>query len=164
MKEKMKRVSIILAATIIMTTMHPIKANAVTPKYKPNMPKIPEINVELNEETKKAIDEAVKKEIEETILDKPEIKTATCIRYKKLNTVSVIWGKVDDATEYKVRITKDDGTFKTYTTNHNWINIFNDEFLTENIEKAEVQVRAWGDNETRSLWSEKGVLKIVNCD
>ena len=42
------------------------------------MPKIPDIHVELSDATKKAVDNAVKEQLEKTILERPVITQSTC--------------------------------------------------------------------------------------
>ena len=74
------------------------------------------------------------------------------------------WGEVDNATSYEVMVTKTDGTKKTYTTSYNTLvraNYF-DEFLADGIDGATIRVKAYGEDETFSLWSDKVVVTTYN--
>lgn len=54
-------------------------------------------------------------------------------------------------------VTKADGNKKTYTTTYNGLIRANycDKFLEEGLEEATIKVKAYGENETFSLWSDE---------
>lgn len=78
--------------------------------------------------------------------------------------LSVQWDKVDNATSYEVLVIKPDGTKKTYTTSYNTLvraNYF-DEFLADGMNGVTIRVKAYGEDETFSLWSDKVVVATYN--
>lgn len=70
------------------------------------------------------------------------------------------WGEVDNATSYEVMVTKTDGTKKTYTTSYNAFVRAN--YYENGLENATVRVKAYGENETFSLWSDNVVVTTYN--
>ena len=59
---------------------------------------------------------------------------------------------------------KADGTKKTYTTSYNTLvraNYF-DEFLADGMDGATIRVKAYGEDETFSLWSDGVVVATYN--
>ena len=74
------------------------------------------------------------------------------------------WDKVDNATHYEVMVIKTDGMKKTYTTSYNAFVRANyyDEFLKDGLENATVRVKAYGENETFSIWSDNVVVTTYN--
>lgn len=64
-------------------------------------------------------------------------------------------GALEDATSYKVRITKADGTWKEYDTTYTsfYSTNYTDDFIADGMDDATVMVRAYGENGTFSLWS-----------
>lgn len=65
---------------------------------------------------------------------------------------------------YEVEVTKSDGTKKTYTTSYNAFVRANyyDEFLKDGLENATVRVKAYGEDETFSLWSPELTVTTYN--
>lgn len=126
-----------------------------TPRYDVDMPEIPDIHVELSDEMKEAVNQAAQKQIENMILDKTAIWHAECRTHTNYSFCTITWCKVEDATSYKVEITKPDGTKKTYDTSGNWlaVNSYRDDFISE-MEGATARVRAYGEDETYSPWSD----------
>lgn len=158
MKKIKKLVAIMCAVTVAVSCAVP--ALACTPQLKPPHIDIPKIEVKIDGKTQEAFANAAKDFIKKNTLDKPVIKYTSYIkrtsRYGTYGCLSVQWDKVDNATHYEVMVTKADGTKKTYTTTYNAFvraNYF-DEFLTEGMENATVRVKAYGENETFSLWSD----------
>ena len=132
-----------------------------TPRYDIELPKIPDIKVELSDEMKAAVDQAVKKQLEKMILEKPDISLAI---YSNVDTkkgtytsLSIAWNAVEGATSYKVKIIKKDGTSKTYDTKYGVLNIYgsSDDFIVNGMSDAVVRVRAFGEDETYSMWSDE---------
>lgn len=84
--------------------------------------------------------------------------------YGTYGCLSVQWDKVDNATHYEVMVTKTDGTEKTYATSYNAFVRANyyDEFLKDGLENATVRVKAYGEDETFSLWSDNVVVTTYN--
>lgn len=166
MKKMKKLLAVVLVAALTLTCAMPVKA--CTPPLNPPKINIPEIDVKLDDNLQAGIDAAVKNFIEKNKLEKPVVKYASYIkrtsRYGTYGCLSVSWDKVDNATSYEVMVAKTDGTKKTYTTTYNTFvraNYF-DEFLTEGMENATVRVKAYGEDETFSLWSDKVVVTTYN--
>ena len=166
MKKLRKLLATVLTATLTLTCAVPTMA--CTPPLNPPKVEIPEITVKIDDKLQSAIDAAAKKFLEKNVLEKPSVKYASYIkrtsRYGTYGCLSVQWDKVDNATHYEVMVTKADGTKKTYTTSYNTFvraNYF-DEFLTEGMENATVRVKAYGEDETFSLWSDKVVVTTYN--
>lgn len=134
---------------------------ACTPPLNPPKVEIPEITVKIDDKLQEAMDAAAKKFLEKNVLEKPVVKYASYIkrtsRYGTYGCLSVSWDKVDNATSYEVIVIKADGTKKTYTTSYNTLvraNYF-DEFLADGMDGATIRVKAYGENETFSLWSDE---------
>lgn len=166
MRKMKKLLAVVLVATLTLACAMPVKA--CTPPLNPPKIEIPEITVKIDDKLQDAMDAATKKFLEKNVLEKPAITNASYIkrtsRYGTYGCLSVQWGKVDNATSYSVEVAKADGTKKTYTTSYNTLvraNYF-DEFLSEGMEKAVIRVKAYGENETFSLWSDGVVITTYN--
>ena len=139
-----------------------------TPRYDVELPKIPDIKVELSDEIKAAVDQAVKKQLEKMILDKPNISLAiySNVGTKKgtYTSLSIAWNAVENATSYKVKVTKKDGTSKTYDTKYGVLNAYgsSDGFIVSGMSEAVVKVRAYGEDGTYSLWSDEKEISEQN--
>lgn len=164
---KMKK----LLATVLLATLtlaYAVPTMACTPPLNPPHVEIPEIEVKIDDKLQDAIDAAAKKFLEKNVLEKPSVKYTSYIkretRYGTYGCLSVQWDKVDNATHYEVMVTKTDGTTKTYTTSYNTFVRANyyDEFLKDGLENATVRVKAYGENETFSLWSDNVVVTKYN--
>lgn len=123
------------------------------------MPEVPDIEVELSDDLKDAVDQAAKKQLEKMVLDKPAVTSASYWQNTQrfeYAVATVAWDKVEDATSYKIEITKPDGASKVYESKYNITsaNSYNDDFITADMDGATVRVRAFGDDETYSMWSE----------
>ena len=159
MKKIKKLVAIMCAAMVAVYCAVP--ALACTPPLKPPHIDIPEIEVKIDDKLQDAIDAAAKKFLEKNVLEKPSVKYTSYIkrtsRYGTYGCLSASWNKVDNATSYEVEVTKSDGTQKIYTTSYNAFVRANyyDEFLKDGLENATVRVKAYGENETFSLWSDE---------
>lgn len=156
---KMKKLATVLTATLTLTCAVPTMA--CTPPLNPPKVEIPEITVKIDDKLQEAMDAAAKKFLEKNVLEKPVVKYASYIkrtsRYGTYGCLSVSWDKVDNATSYEVIVIKADGTKKTYTTSYNTLvraNYF-DEFLADGMDGATIRVKAYGENETFSLWSDE---------
>lgn len=166
MKKIKKLVTIMCAVMVAVSCAVP--ALACTPPLKPPHIDIPEIEVKIDDKLQDAIDAAAKKFLEKNVLEKPSVKYTSYIkrtsRYGTYGCLSVQWDKVDNATHYEVMVTKTDGTTKTYTTSYNAFVRANyyDEFLKDGLENATVRVKAYGENETFSLWSDNVVVTTYN--
>lgn len=150
-----KLVSTIMALTLAMACSMVVQAG-FTPKYNIDMPEIPDIKVELSDEVKEAVKQEAQKQIEKMILDKPVVWHAECRTHDKYTSCIITWGKVEGVTSYKVEIAKEDGTKETYNMKGNWLyaNSRYNEFVAEGMNGATVRVRAFGENETYSMWSD----------
>lgn len=166
MRKMRKLLAVVLVATLTLTCAVPTMA--CTPPLNPPKIEIPEITVKIDDKLQSAIDEAAKKFWEKNVLEKPVVKYASYIkrtsRYGTYGCLSVQWGEVDNATSYEVMVTKTDGTKKTYTTSYNAFVRANyyDEFLKDGLENATVRVKAYGENETFSLWSPELTVTTYN--
>ena len=166
----MKKLMKLFAITMALTMMISATALACSPLYKPlseyGYTGVPDVEVELSDDAKVSIGNAVQDYISKMVLDTPEIKSATYWHknyfIRKSNLV-IAWKPVEDATSYKVEITKPDGTKRTYETINTYLVLSegSDEFITgcfeqedeDRVQYATVRVRAYGDNETFSPWS-----------
>ena len=166
MKKMKKLLAVVLTATLTFACAMPVKA--CTPPLNPPKIEIPEITVKIDDKLQEAMDAAAKKFIEKNVLEKPVVKYASYIkrtsRYGTYGCLSVQWDKVDNATHYEVMVVKADGTKKTYTTSYNAFARANcyDEFIKDGLENATVRVKAYGEDETFSLWSDKVVVTTYN--
>ena len=157
-----KLVSTIMALTLVVACSTVVQAG-FTPKYNIDMPEVPDIKVELSDEVKEAVNNAAQKQIEKMILDKPVIVNATCWHcryfYPYINNLIISWESVEGATSYKVEVTDASGTrTKEVTTNYLILTEGEDDFFpgcmdTEDVRPI-VRVRAYGEDETYSPWSD----------
>ena len=159
MKKMKKLIAVVLMA--VLTLACAVPALACTPPLNPPKIEIPEITVKIDDKLQDAIDAAAKKFLEKNVLEKPSVKYTSYIkrtsRYGTYGCLSVQWDKVGNATHYEVMVTKTDGTKKTYTTSYNAFVRANyyDEFLDDGMDGATVKVKAYGVDETFSLWSDE---------
>lgn len=166
MKKIKKLVTIMCAVMVAVSCAVP--ALACTPPLKPPHIDIPEIEVKIDDKLQNAIDAAAKKFLEKNVLEKPSVKYTSYIkrtsRYGTYGCLSVQWDAIENATSYEIMVTKADGNKKTYTTTYNGLIRANycDKFLEEGLEEATIKVKAYGKDETFSLWSDVvDVEKIV---
>lgn len=157
MKNRSKLLAVVCATVLSMSCVTP--AFACTPKLNPPSVKIPDINFEPDGALKDAIDNAVKNWLEKCILGTPTVNYATYFkstsRYFNYAVFSANWNKVENATSYKVKVTKADGSYKEFDTTYTSFYAMNytDEFFDDGMDAATVMVRAYGENGTFSLWS-----------
>ena len=76
----------------VMTISCSIQAFAFTPRYSVSMPKIPDIHVELSDATKKAVDNAVKEQLEKT--DGSSGDATVRVRAHGENDTCSLWSEV----------------------------------------------------------------------
>ena len=166
MRKMRKLLAVVLVATLTLTCAVPTMA--CTPPLNPPKVEIPEITVKIDDKLQEAMDAAAKKFLEKNVLEKPVVKYASYIkrtsRYGTYGCLSVQWDKVDNATSYEVMVTKTDGTKKTYTTFYNALVRANylDEFLADGMDGAVIRIKAYGEDETFSLWSSDMVVTTYN--
>lgn len=158
MSRRMQRTIIAMICVIAMSVFNVVPVFACTPKLNPPSVKIPDVNFEPDDALKEAFDNAAKKWLEKCVLATPVVKYASYYKsasYFHYAYVAVKWTKVENATYYKVHITKADGTWKEYDTTYTSFYAMNytDEFFADGIDDATVMVRAYGENGTFSLWS-----------
>ena len=166
-----KYIALLLTVTMIMTCG--MTAFACTPQYDVDMPEIPEIHVELQDEYKDGIDKAVQEHLKEfKLLPTPKITKAAYTHFGSKSNLKIEWDSVEGATSYEVQITKADGTSKTYTTEDAElvIKLRKDDFINGCpkmlIDKkwlpAKVKVRAMNNGDKGySLWSDE---KEIGCN
>lgn len=151
-----------LVSALIVTMMiagSTIPAYACTPPLNPPSVKIPDINFQPGGALEDAIDNAVKNWLKKCVLDTPTVNYATYFksasRYFNYAVFSANWNKVENATSYKVRVTKADGSYKEFDTPYTsfYATNYTDGFFADGMDDATVMVRAYGENETFSLWS-----------
>lgn len=110
---------------------------------------------------KEAINNAAKNWIEKCILDTPTVEYASyyksASRYWSYGILSVKWDPIEDATSYEVCITKEDGAEKVFTTTYNSLFVSDrfDDFVANGMDGATVKVKAYGDGDKFSLWSDE---------
>ena len=160
MRKKRRIVALVL--TLLFACSMSVQAG-FTPRYDVDMPDIPDIHVELSDELKEAVNQAAQKQIEKMILDKPSIINATCWHcryfYPYINNLIISWESVEGATSYKVEVTDASGT-RTKEVNKNYLILTEgeDDFFTGCMDTEDahpiVRVRAYGENETYSPWSD----------
>lgn len=159
MKKRRKLAAIICAFTLALSTVVPV--SACTPPLKPPSVEIPDINFEPDDALKEAINNAAKNWIEKCILSTPTVGYASYYkstsRYFNYSYVAVKWSEVENATSYKMRITKADGTWKEYDTTYTafYSTNYTDDFIADGMDGATVKVKAYGDEDKFSLWSEE---------
>lgn len=159
MSRKMKRTIIAMICVIAMSVFNVVPVFACTPKLNPPSVKIPDVNFEPDDALKEAFDNAAKKWLEKCILGTPTVNYATYFksrsRYFNYAVFSANWNKVENATSYKVKVTKADGSYKEYDTTYTafYSTNYTDDFIADGMDDATVMVRAYGENGTFSLWS-----------
>ena len=159
MFRKMKRTIIAMTCVIAMGVFNVVPVFACTPPLNPPSVKIPDINFEPDDTLKEAFDNAAKNWLEKCILDTPVVEYASyyksASRYFNYAVFSANWNKVENATSYKVKVTKADGSYKEFDTTYTSFYAMNytDEFFADGMDDATVMVRAYGENGTFSLWS-----------
>ena len=137
-----------------------VPVSACTPPLNPPSIEILDINFEPDGALKDAIDNYVKNWLEKCILDTPVVEYVSyyksASRYFNYSHVVVKWTKVENATSYKVRITKADGTWKEYDTTYTalYSTNYTDDFIVDGMDGATVSVKAYGDNDTFWYWSD----------
>lgn len=161
-RKRRKLVAIIGALTLALSSAVPV--SACTPPLNPPSVKIPDINFEPDGALKDAIDNAVKNWLEKCVLGTPTVEYASyyksayksALRYFNYAYVAVKWSEVENATSYKVRITKADGTWKEYDTTYTafYRTNYTDDFIADGMDGAVVSVKAYGDNDTFGCWSD----------
>lgn len=158
MKKRSKLLAVVCATALSMSCVTPVFA--CTPKLNPPSVEIPDINFEPDDALKDAIDNAVKNWLEKCILGTPTVEYASyyksASRYFNYSHVAVKWSEVENATSYKVRITKTDGTWKEYNTTYTalYSTNYTDDFIADGMDGAVVSVKAYGDNDTFGCWSD----------
>jgi len=152
-----------LVSALIVTMMiagSTIPAYACTPPLKTPSVKIPDINFQPDGALEDAINNAVKNWLEKCVLATPVVDYTSYYkstsRYFHYTCVAVKWSEVENATSYKVRITKADGAYKEFDTTHTsfYSTNYNDDFIADGMDGATVSVKAYGDNDTFSCWSD----------
>ena len=159
MRKMKKIIAVVLMA--VLTLACAVPTMACTPPLNPPKIDIPEITVKIDDKLQDAMDAAAKKFLEKNVLEKPVVKYASYIkrtsRYGTYGCLSVQWDRVDNVISYEVEVTKSDGTQKTYKTSYAVLvkSNYADEFLDDGMDGATVKVKAYGENETFSLWSDE---------
>nr|DAG58290.1 MAG TPA: coagulation factor VII precursor [Caudoviricetes sp.] len=158
MKKNKKLVAIMCAVMVAVSCVVPTMA--CTPPLNPPHVEIPDIEVKFDDKMQEAFANAAKKFWEKNTLTKPAIQKATYIhrtmRYSDYACLSVRWDKVEGAVYYEVEVTKADDAHKIYKTSYTALirANYSDDFLADGMDGATVRVKAYGEDETFSLWSD----------
>ena len=172
MKRLKKFLSLVLVGTFIIGSSTTVLA--VTPQWTNPIPEIPDIsNIELPDSVKDKINSAVDEYLKDHPLDldgieflsTPNVTSAKYVHsnfFWNRNRLQINWDKVDKAKYYEVKVTKTDGTSKTYTSYNTSLFVYNDDdFITDCVRSGSVKVRACGENIGSSMWSD---AKIITCN
>ena len=157
-RKRRKLAAIIWALTLALSSAIPV--SACTPPLKSPSVEIPDITFQPDDDLKEAINNAAKNWILKCIFGTPTVEYASyykcASRYFCCAYVAVKWTEVENATSYKVRITKADGTWKEYDTTYTafYSTNYTDDFIANGMDGATVRVRAYGDNDTFGWWSD----------
>ncbi|NSF18379.1 hypothetical protein G4434_07430 [Coprococcus comes] len=157
-RKRRKLAAIICALTLALSSAVPV--SACTPPLKPPSVEIPDITFQPDDALKEAISNAAKNWILKCILATPTVEYASYYkspsRYFNYSYVAIKWSEVENATSYKVRITKTDGTWKEYDTTYTafYNTNYTDDFIANGMDGATVKVRAYGENDTFGWWSD----------
>lgn len=160
MKKKTRKRILSLACVLALSLTSVTPVMACTPPLKPPSVEIPDINFEPDDALKEAISNAAKNWISKCTLGTPTVEYASyyksASRYFNYSYVAVKWTEVENATSYKVRITKADGTWKEYDTTYTafYSTNYTDDFIADGMDGATVRVKAYGDNDTFGWWSD----------
>lgn len=159
MKKRRKLAAIICALTLALSSAVPV--SACTPPLKPPSVEIPDITFQPDDALKEAISNAAKNWILKCVLATPTVEYASyyksASRYWSYGILNVKWDPIEDATSYEVCITKEDGVEKVFTTTYNSLFVSDrlDDFVENGMDGATVKVKAYGDEDKFSLWSEE---------
>ena len=161
MCRKMKRTIMAMICVTAMSVFNVVPVFACTPKLNPPSVEIPDITFQPDDALKEAINNAAKNWIEKCILATPTVEYASyyksASRYWSYGILNVKWDPIEDATSYEVCITKEDGAEKVFTTTYNslFVSDIFDDFVTDGMDGATVKVKAYGDENKFSLWSDE---------
>lgn len=161
MSRKMKRTIIAMICVIAMSVFNVVPVFACTPKLNPPSVKIPDITIQIDDQLNEAISNAAQKFVENNVLATPGITNASYMhkesRYWSYGILNVKWGPIENATSYEVCITKEDGAEKVFTTTYNslFVSDIFDDFVADGMDGATVKVKAYGDGDKFSLWSDE---------
>lgn len=159
MKRRNKLAAIVCATILSVSCVTPVFA--CTPKLNPPSVKIPDITVKLDDKLQDAISAAAKKFIEKNVLEEPVIQNASyfykTLRYGTYSCLNIKWDEVENATSYEVKVTKSDGTEKVFSASYPAFitSNYSDDFISSGMDDAVVRVKAYGVDETFSLWSDE---------
>ena len=166
MKKRNKLLAIVCASILSVSCVTPVFA--CTPKLDIPSVKIPDITVKLDDNLEAAISAAAKKFIEKNVLEKPVIKNASylykVLRYGTYSCLNVRWDEVENATSYEVKVTKSDGTEKVFNTSYPAFitSNYSDDFISSGMDDAVIRIKAYGEDETFSLWSDEVTVSRFN--
>ena len=158
-KRRKRILALVCVLALSLTSVTPVMA--CTPPLKPPSVEIPDITFQPDDALKEAISNAAKNWIEKCILEKPTVNYATYFkstsRYWSYGNLNVKWDPIEDATSYEVCITKEDGAEKVFTTTYNSLFVSDrfDDFVENGMDGATVKVKAYGDGDKFSLWSDE---------
>lgn len=160
-----------LVGTLILGNTVP--AFAVTPQYTSWVPKIPTItSSDLPDSAKDDINQMVSnsfnnwQDSQKTTIGKTTVSEAVFRHYKSIwdkARLQVRWSLVNGAKSYEVKVTKTDGSSKTYTTTSTSLIVYqdSDSFLMDCVKSGKVTVRAVGSDGTYGDWS---TAKTISCN
>nr|DAO33136.1 MAG TPA: hypothetical protein [Caudoviricetes sp.] len=155
----MNKIKTLICALLICVMAMPLTAFACTPPLNPPSFEMPDIDFKPNGELKDAIKNYTDNWFKKCILTTPTVETATSYTVKcgYFNYTSAIikWDSVENATSYKIRITKTDNSVKEYEAKENflYLNSYADDFIAGGLKGCTVKIKALGENDTFSYWS-----------
>ena len=160
-KMKRKRTIIAMICVIATSVFNVVPASACTPKLNPPSVKIPDITIQIDDQLNEAISNTAQKFVENNVLATPGITDASYMhkesRYWSYGILNVKWDPIENATSYEVCITKEDGAEEVFTTTYNslFVSDIFDDFVADGMDGATVKVKAYGDGNKFSLWSDE---------
>lgn len=155
----MNKIKTLICALLVVVMCTPLTASACTPPLNPPSFEMSDIDFKPSGELKDAIKNGVDSWFKKCILTTPTVETATSYTVKcgYFNYTSAIikWGSIENATSYKIRITKPDKTVKEYEAKESflYLNSYGDDFIAGGLKDCTVKVKALGENDTFSYWS-----------
>lgn len=160
----MNKIKTLICVLLVCVMAMPLTAFACTPPLNPPSFEMPDIHFKPSGELENAIKNHVDNWFKKCILTTPTVETATSYTVKcgYFNYTSAIikWGSVENATSYKIRITKPDNSVKEYVAKESflYLNSYGDVFITDGLKDCTVKVKALGENDTFSYWSNEAVI------
>ena len=162
----MSKIKTLICVSLVCAMVIPLTAFACTPPLNPPSFEMPDIHFKPSGELEDAIKNHVDNWFKKCILTTPTVETATSYTVKcgyfNYSSAIIKWGSVENATSYKIRITKPDNSVKEYEAKENflYLNSYADDFITGGLKDCTVKIKALGDNDTFSYWSNETEVTV----